>query len=247
LLRAVQPHHLPTASASPFAMANKAQSVYSHDLREEPDYPLCGTLKQQPEASKNTLLVKPSLGTVKATCWDLPSKGDFQHEYGLRQKRDGVTSGDVVGDWAQHKGTGDKLPGRDFKALNAMAVVAGGYTSKDIADFRTTHDARLKVGSAKTKLDLAYDDGTTFGKGTPASVPFADLMAHSYRFDWAEGQPPLESVIQKPKKPGQTKTSLLAAQVSRAKLSELDRKDDLPIRWKHGNFKDVPAKIGYQG
>jgi len=225
----------------------KAASIYSHDLREAPDHPPCGTLKPQPEASKNTLLVKPSLGTVKATCWDLPSKSNFQHEYGLRQKRDGVTAGDVVGGWAQHDGTANKLPGRDFKALNAMAVVAGGYTSKDIADFRQTHDARLKLGTDKAAEATVWDSNTTFGKSTPASVPFPDLMAHSFRFEWAEGQPPLESVISKPKKPGQTKTSLLATQVSRAKIAMLDSKDDLPTRWKHASFKDVPAKIGYSG
>jgi len=27
----------------------------------------------------------------------------------------------------------------------------------------------------------------------------------------------------------------------------LDSKDDLPTRWKHASFKDVPAKIGYSG
>ena len=178
-------------------MVHKAQSAYSHDHREPPDHPPCGTLKPQPEASKNPLLVKAALGTVQATCWDLPSKDNFQHEYGLRQKRDGVTSGDVVGSWAQNHGTANKLPGRDFKALNAMAVVAGGCTAKDMADFRTTHDVRMKLGSDKAAEVKPWDHNTVFGKGTAASLPFPDLMAHSYRFDWAEAQPPMEDLVRK--------------------------------------------------
>jgi len=221
--------------------------MYSHDRREPLDAPLCGTLKAQPEASKNTLLVKPELGAVKATTWDLPSKANFQHEYGLRQKRDGVTSGDVVGGWAQHDGTANKLPGRDFKTLNAMAVVAGGHTSKDIDDFRKTHDARLKLGTHKVPEKTVWNEDTTFGKGTSASIPFPDLMAHTYRFEWVEAQPPLETIVKKAKKPGQTKTSLLATEVSRAKIAALDAKDDIPDRWKHKSFVNVPAKVGYTG
>ena len=81
--------------------------------------PPCGNLRPQPETSKNSLLVKTTLGTVKATTWDLPSSKNFQHEYGLRQHRDGITSADVIGGWMQHQGTGDLLPGRDFKTLSS--------------------------------------------------------------------------------------------------------------------------------
>jgi len=227
-------------------MAQKAKSLYSHDQRDI-STPLCGTLKPQPETSKNVLLIKPQLGTVKSATWNLPSQTDFQHEYGLRQKRDGVTSGDVVGGWAQHDGTANQMPGRDFKALNAMAVVAGGCTSKDIADYRTTHDARLKLGTYKAAETMPYDSTTTFGRSTVASIPFGDLISHSYRYDWAQEQPPAETIKPKARKPGQTKTSLMAAEVSRAKLEQFENADVPKVLWKHAGFSKVPAKVGYTG
>ena len=255
-------------------MANKAASIYSHDKREIATPP-CGNHKPQPEASKNTLLVKPALGTVKATCYDLPSASNFQHEYGLRQFRDGVTSGDVVGGWQQHKGTGDQMPGRDFKALNAMAVVAGKKTSKEMTEFRQEHDARLKLGGDTRVTSKPYDETTTFGRTTAPSLSFNDLMSHGYRFDWAQSQvracrlpalpythtpdsnllvllpivtqPPIEEVMRKSKKPGQTKTSRLQAEVSKAKREELETTGAEKPLWKMQAYSNVPAKVGYLG
>ena len=100
------------------------KSVYSHDLRETVATPKVGNFR--PNADKtNPLLSTYHLGCVKPSTYDLPSKQDFQHEFGLRQERDGITSNDVLGAWAEHEGTGDQKAGRDFKALNKQAAMQG--------------------------------------------------------------------------------------------------------------------------
>jgi len=213
-------------------------------MRDELDAPLCGTFRDE-GPKYNTLLTKAQLGTVKPTTYSLPSKNNFQHMYGLEQVRDGSTSSDVVGNWAQHHGTANKLPGRDFKALNKLAAIEGVKTAAAISEFRQTHDARLKLGSDKAEEKKPYDTTTTFGRSTGASEPFADLIAHQHRFDWSSSQPP-SSELQgknKPKKPASTKTSRLMADTAQAKLIPEQERE----LWKMDTFKSVPSKIGYQG
>jgi len=225
--------------------------------------PLCGNLKPQPESSKNTLLGKAQLGTVKCAVWSLPSDTNFQHEYGLRQKRDGVTSADVLGNWAAHAGTADQMPGRDFKQLNCEAVVTGCTTSKGFAEYRLDHDARIKAASASVVLPVPYDKvTTTFGRSTTSSIPMSDLISHGYRFEWAETAPTAEeaAAAKKSMKPGQTKTSLMQAKASQAKVAQLEAKEALEAAyanntagpgtdglWKMKNFSTVSAKVGYMG
>jgi len=222
----------------------KQPSIYSHDVRDELDAPLCGSFREE-GPKYNTLLTKAQLGTVKPTTWSLPSSTNFQHMYGLEQVRDGATSADVVGNWAQHHGTANKLPGRDFKALNKLAAMEGVKTSAETSEFRTTHDARLKLGSDKPEDKKPYDESTTFGRSTGASEPFADLIAHQHRFDWASVQTPATELQgkNKPKKPASTKTSRLMAQTAQAKLTEPKMEE----KFKMAAFKVVPPKVGYTG
>lgn len=219
-------------------------STYSHDQRDELATPPCGTFRDE-GPKYNTLLTKTQLGTVKPTTYDLPSSLDFQHQYGLPQVRDGSTAGDVVGNWAVHKGTQDQQPGRDFKALNKLAAMEGVKTAQETAGFRLTHDARLKLGSDKVKEKKPYDESTSFGRSTGATEPFADLIAHQHRYDWASTQQPASELQgkSKPKKPASTKTSRLMAQTALAKLA--DKAEEKP--WKMEAFKEVPAKVGPQG
>ena len=108
---------------------------YSHDRRDETATPLCGAHRPQAD-HKNALLIKTQLGTVRATVYDLPSKGNLQHEYGLRQERDGTSSAEVLGNWSASEPNPNIVPGRDFKALNKHAVVSGVTGCKGMADYR---------------------------------------------------------------------------------------------------------------
>lgn len=215
------------------------QMGYSHDKRDETATPLCGAHRPN---KTNPLLIKPLLGCVRATVYDLPSVGNLQHEYGLRQERDGSSSAEVVGNWAQHDPNDKVLPGRDFKALNKHAVVDGVTSCNGMRDYKKTHDFRLKLGSDKQKEAKPYDAATSFGRPTNASTSFNDLFSHSYRYDWvAEAVPAADAVAaKKSKKPTMTKTAILNQQAAQAKMVEPPQKEE----WKMKAFTAVPAKIG---
>ena len=194
----------------------------------------------------NPLLIKPLLGCVKATVYDLPSaNGNLQHEYGLPQVRDGSSSAEVVGNWAQHDPNHKAQAGRDFKQLNKHAVVEGVINCKQMQDYRKTHDFRLKLGSDKVAEQKPYDASTSFGRPTNASTSFNDLFSHSYRYDWVAEATPAEEVLKtkKPKKPTMTKTALAQVAASQAKMAVEAPKEP----WKMKAFANVPAKSGPMG
>lgn len=216
---------------------------YSHDRRDETATPLCGAHRPN---KTNPLLIKPLLGSVKATVYDLPSAGNnLQHEYGLRQERDGSSSAEVVGNWAQHDPNQKVQPGRDFKMLNKHAATEGVVNCKQIKDYRETHDFRLKLGSEKPVEKKPYDASTSFGRPTNASTSFNDLFSHSYRYDWVAEATPASDVLQakKPKKPTMTKSAMAQVAAAQAKLKEEPPKQP----WKMKAFESVPAKIGPMG
>ena len=218
-----------------------AAAAYSHDKRDV-GTPLCGAPRPN---TKNPLLVKPNLGCVKQTCYDLPSKGNLQHEYGLRQERDGTSSAEVVGNWASHEPNPNVVPGRDFKQLNKNAVVEGVTNCKTMAQYRSTHDFRLKLGSDKAAVTMPYDAATSFGRPTNASTSFNDLFSHSYRYDWVAEAPPAADVAaaKKPKKPTRTKSAIALQEASARKAMEVEEKS----LWKMSAFNSVPPKVGYTG
>jgi len=221
-------------------VGTRMEDGYSHDRRDETATPLCGAHRKN---KTNPLLIKPSLGQVKPTTYNLPS--NFQHEYGLKQERDGLTSEAVVGNWAQHDGTKGQMPARDFKALNKSAVQAGMLDCKGMAEYRKTHDVRLKLGSEKKAAATAFDENTSFGRPTRPSTPFGDLVSHGFRYDWVMQSEPAEQAVQrkKNKKPAMTKASMGHASVSAQKLAE----EQEQILWKLHKFQNVSAKIGQQG
>jgi len=54
-------------------------------------------------------------------------------------------------------------PGRDFKKLNRMAIIKGsGLTPTQVADFRRTHDARLRGGSMQHQQVRSEDPRRCF-------------------------------------------------------------------------------------
>jgi hypothetical protein len=221
------------------------QAIYSHDKRDELATPLCGTYRLD-AFKKNTLLAPTLLGTVKTSYHDLPSdNGNLQHEYGLRQERDGITSNDVLGHWEAFEGTTDLQPPRDFKALNKNAVIAGCKDATTMQKYRNSHDFRVKVASDSVIIKPAYDQNTVFGRRTGASEVFADIISHQCRFDWASSKPKASELQEtlKAKKPAQTKTSKLYAQSAKAKMAEPEVKKP----WKMSSFANVPAKLGPTG
>jgi len=224
---------------------------YSHDRRDATATPLCGA-HRQPKG--NPLLVKPQLGTVKATAYDLPN--DFAFTFGMRQERDGLTAGLVIENWAQHTGTKDKLPARDFTALNKAAVIDGNLTAKGVREYTKTHDIRVKVGGEQKQSPLPIDANTCFGKGVRPGTPFDDQLSHAFRYDWVLTNPLAENMVDNRKavKPKSTAASRCQAAGSRERSSQQysaqlgfpTPPDSLDL-WKIGKFHDLPAKVGYTG
>ena len=218
---------------------------YSHDRRDETATPLCGAHRVN---TTNPLLQKSALGCVQPTVYNLPSATNLQHAYGLPQERDGSCSAEVLGEWASHdpEEKGDR--GRDFMQLNKSAVVSGVSNNKGITQYRNTHDFRLKLGEVAPKLSKGYDETTTFGRPTVSGESFNDLFCHSYRFDWVSNTPAAADMVnsKKPKKPGQTKSSLALAASAAAK-AQASAEEAKPEYWKMQAFTSIPPRVGRQG
>lgn len=117
-----------------------------------PETPLIGNFGRKPA---NTLLIKPELGKGKQSTYRLPGPA---HTYGKALFREDEGTGEMIMTWMEHTPNPHARPGRDFKALNKHAVVAGATTAKQQLEFRKTHDARLKVGTQEDRRFRLADD-----------------------------------------------------------------------------------------
>lgn len=103
-----------------------------------PSTPLVGAHKRR---TMNALLIKPELGSVKKTTYSLPGA---EFTYGKALFREDEGTGEVMS-WREHTPKASvRQQGRDFMALNKGAIMSGATTAKQQAEFRKTHDARMK-------------------------------------------------------------------------------------------------------
>lgn len=231
------------------AMAPDGMNIYSHD-REAPNTPLCGAHRPSSRTT-NALLVRPQLGCVNPTTRDLPSAAvngpeAFQHEYGLRQIRDGVTAGDVCQSWLGNENSKNIEPPPDFKAINKAGIMAGAHTKEQLRSFRASNPIKMKLGSDKPIEHLPYDSNTMFGRPGRASEPMGDLMSHGYRYDWVMQSESADVVAVKraAKKPAATKSSIGLAASSRAKYATPPPQS---AAWKMPKYSNVPSRVGRTG
>lgn len=216
--------------------------------RAELGTPLCGAHRP---VRGNPLLIKPQLGCTRASAYDLPKDPAFT--FGLKMERDGLTAGTVVENWAEHEGTKDKLPARDFKALNKAAIISGHLDAKGIREYTKTHDIRVQIGGEGRATALPINENTCFGKGIRPSTPFGDLVSHGFRYDWVMQSPQASDLLveRKAKKPSPTKSSKLMAataaqrlanpksqQLGFPSLNEMDQK-----LWKMSKFSKIGPKV----
>lgn len=220
-------------------MANRDGPMYSHDRRDATATPLCGAHRG---TRANPLLTKTQLGSVKATSYDLPA--DFQFTYGMQQPRDGLTAGGVIDNWAEHSGTQNMKPARDFKALNKQAIMAGNLDSKSVREYTKSHDIRVRVGGQSRSAPLPIDENTTFGKTVRPSTPFGDLVSHGFRYDWVMQSELAENVVQKmkPKKPAPTKASTQTAKQRQIEIASRDASEMPKKEWKMKKFENVKSR-----
>jgi hypothetical protein len=126
---------------------------------------------------------------------DLPTLPN-DYTFGAPLKRDTEGAGDVMLTWQSHAPPESKMTydfGRDFKTLNRQSVNHRCVTSKDVADFRRDHDARIKPNVAATRPLIAPPSILTnphwsFGARSGESESVADLIQNRWEFEWVAEQ-----------------------------------------------------------
>mmetsp|Transcript_22219 Transcript_22219/g.36814 ORF Transcript_22219/g.36814 Transcript_22219/m.36814 type:complete len:208 (-) Transcript_22219:127-750(-) len=129
----------------------------------------------------NVLLVKTELGKSRKTTYSLPPDPAFT--YGKRLPIDFEGAGQVISSWKEHTPNPDAIPGRDFKAINKMAVTSGAVTSHEQADFRQTHDHRLRTCTnhqSAPPLPSDADPAYTYGRTVRPSTPLVRLIQNDF-------------------------------------------------------------------
>lgn len=185
---------------------------------------------------------------MKATTYALPSES---FTYGRRDQLEEEGVKEVVNSWQHHTPPAESIPGRDFVKLNRSAVVKGAVSSKDIAHFRTTHDARLKTGATLTKASpKKHDPNFTFGKPSKPSTPIHDVLNNTFQRNAiiaaqrAQAFRDAQREAEENAKAGKFGQS----QHTRASLGHMKIRAP-PARepFKLEKFKNVGPRIGYQG
>lgn len=127
--------------------------------------------------TKNRLLIKPQVGTGKASSYGLPAE---QTRYGRVNLKMKEGAGAVVLNWVPGRQSKEKGLGMDIIKMNRMALSQGALTAKAQAEYRskpenvkimTRRSGKKKVAGTKVSKDL------TFGRVTQASIPVGELIS----------------------------------------------------------------------
>jgi hypothetical protein len=83
--------------------------------------------------------------------------------------------------------------GRDFVTLNRQSLKAGCIHPKEVADFRLSHEARIKPKVSQEKArglpeKLRGDSEHIYGAASPPSEHVADLIQNRYELEWVNEQ-----------------------------------------------------------
>jgi hypothetical protein len=158
----------------------------------------------------------------------------------------------VVNSWQTHTPGVESVHGRDFVRLNRKAVVRGAVSSKDIAAYRSTHDARLR-GARATILeapDMVHDPAFVFGRPSKPSTPIHDVLTNTFQRNAILESTRHQAFVHamKVKEEGAKTGKFGQSQHTRASLGHMKIRAP-PARepFKMEKFKEVGPRIGYQG
>lgn len=218
-------------------------SARAGDPYEERDY-----RKSSAKLRLNPLLVKIQTGKGRASTYSLPPEG---FTYGRRDNFEEEGVREVVNSWQKHSPAPESVPGRDFVRLNRSAVVKGAVSSKDIAAFRSTHDARLKSGATITKgAAPQLDQSFTYGRPSKPSTPIHDVLTNSFQRNAildARRRAAAEEA-RRLRNEGSKAGKFGSSQHTRASLGHMKLKaPEAREPFKLEKFKAVGPRIGYQG
>merc|ERR1711988_1944295 len=228
---------------------NATMAAESMVMMEVPPTPRQGHVRETWRV--NPLLQKTQLGNVKTTTYALPSN---DHVYGKALQREEEGAGEVIMSWNEHQPNPDKMPGRDFAALNKASVSQGATDPRAQRDFRKTHDIRLKLGTDRMsqgppKLPSSSQPEWAYGRPTRPSTPLGDLVSHSFRWDWVttkEMEGSTDPVQGSRIAPQATKASMGHARMAGASMGPPHVASQKEL-FKMKKFKQVPAKLQTRG
>lgn len=135
--------------------------------------------------------------------------------------------------------------------MNRTAVVKGAVSSKDIAVFRSTHDARLKSSATITKgAPAQLDPNFTYGRPSKPSTPIHDVLNNSFQRNAIADarRAAAEAEARRLRQEGAKAGKFGASQHTRASLGHMKIRAP-PARepFKLEKFKQVGPRIGHQG
>lgn len=154
---------------------------------------------------KNHPLIRRAEVGKSVVCSDLPSL-PADYTFGAPLKRDAEGAGEVMLSWQSHATPTHKKAydfGRDFMTLNRQSLQAGCILPKDVADFRKTHEARIKPktstdnrGKGGVPDQLRRDKHHVYGAPSPDSEHVAELIQNRYELEWVLEQKARHETIQ---------------------------------------------------
>mmetsp|Transcript_79443 Transcript_79443/g.92864 ORF Transcript_79443/g.92864 Transcript_79443/m.92864 type:complete len:257 (+) Transcript_79443:70-840(+) len=179
----------------------------------------------RPRPKNNPLIRRSEVGKA-ATNHDLPALPPG-YTFGAPLKRDPEGAGEVMLSWQAHATPAHKKQydfGRDFITLNKQSLKAGCILPEDVAEFRKTHEARIKPKTQKSAAGAATTGGAVveggdqdggrrsrmsgvpeairmdkqhvFGAPSPDSEHVADLIQNRYELEWVLEQKARHEAIQ---------------------------------------------------
>ena len=137
---------------------------------------------------------------------DLPPLPE-DYTFGAPLKRDPEGAGQVMLTWQSHAPPKSKMSydfGRNFLALNRNAVGASCTDAKAVADFRKSHDVRIKPKVTGKRPTIAppsviSDPNHAFGARSGESESVADLIQNRWECERVEEQKERMSAIERAK------------------------------------------------
>lgn len=104
-----------------------------------------------------------------------------------------------MGSWVVHAKAQTVKPGKDFRTLNRASVQAGNTTTKDLSEFKKTHDIRFQAstGTQRSKGNPipSHLENVCFGRKNEASTPVGELFSFPEPSPEQRQKHPAEKVI----------------------------------------------------
>jgi hypothetical protein len=206
----------------------------------------------RPRPKNNPLIHRSEVGKPSFHN-DMPKLPD-DYVFGAANKRDAESAGEVMLTWQVHCPPPSKMQydfGRDFLTLNKKSVQSHCTSAKDVAEYRKSHDARLKPNVTGKKPAIvpdrvAADPNYSYGSKSGESESVADLIQNRWEMEWVQDQRRIQA--EREKKESQEKARRmsparqLAKYKSRTPIPQESQSPALKDFFTLKQFRDVPSR-----